>query len=607
MAILSSITVGELSVHAVDADPSISGFASTFGSLSVLYTGAASGLWLKNGAGNTAWSVIIDAQAAQTISGVKTFSVAPIFSTAPTFSSLTATRIPFAGAAGLLSDSANLIWDNTNSALTAGPIGATLTNNPISGNGNVNSFVQLNVQNLNAGTTASSDLIATADNGTDTSNFIDLGIQSSASADATFTIAGALDGYLYASNGNVAIGTASAKDIKFFTNGTLTANQRMVITSGGLVGIGGTPTTYPLEVTGKLSSTTGYILGSDMSLLPIIGNQSAITAYWGLQLVGNRQANVDYTPTATGGNNIASVLIPNQQAAAIGLLIRGQTSQSGNLLEIQNVGGTLLTSVLSTGLINAPNAIRLGTTADTTNGNVRYGGLDIEFYRDTWRNLSYPKHTFDDFYWTAVATSQPFAWASTVLNGGANTFNATNGNSFSGIVTMSTGTTANATGVAALQSGNGTNSVVAGSRSISVEWRIRAPVVSTTPFFEIRVGLQDTATLGDPTNGIYFSYIDSGVASAWQCVTRNAATSTTNTSGVNVVAGTWYRLRIEINAAGTSVGFYIDSGSGFTLVNTNTTNITVNPLRLVAKINKITSSATARTADLDFVMLNVER
>jgi hypothetical protein len=594
MPITGGVTLGEISLHQVDTDPSVSGFSSSIGSIALLYTGTVSGLWLKNAAGNTAWSALLDAKSDQTISGIKTFSVAPVFSLAPTFSTLTTGRIHFSGASGILAESASLFWDNTNfrlgigtstpstalqvsnaantsfmrvtpgwnggtgtwidlditgpsgigfggpgsnpwlayaqgggqwftdsvagdiayrnisgrllfgitsgnadmklssTGLEVGPIGASLTNNPISGNGNINSFVQLNVQNLNAGTVASSDLIATANNGTDTTNFIDMGIQSSGSADSSFTIAGALGGYLYTASSALSIGTASANDLLFFTGGTLLANEKA-----------------------RISNSTGNLILS--------------------------------------------------------------------------------------------NGIRLGATAEAINGNIRFNTLDIEMYRNTWRNITFPKHVFDDFLWTAVGTSQQFAWISTVANGGTNTFNNITGNSFSGIVTQATGITNSATGVAALQSGNGTNSIVIGALPITLEWRVRVPVVLTTPFFEIRIGLQDTASLGDPTNGIYFSYIDSGAASAWQCVTRNALTSTTSTSGVNVIAGAWYRLRIEINSAGNSVAFYIDNGSGYTLVATNTTNITLNPLRLISKINKITSSTTSRAVDLDYIFLNVER
>jgi hypothetical protein len=57
-----------------------------------------------------------------------------------------------------------------------------------------NSYVQVHVRNASSGRSASSDIVATSDNGTDTSNFIDLGINNSTYVDANWTINGPSDG-----------------------------------------------------------------------------------------------------------------------------------------------------------------------------------------------------------------------------------------------------------------------------------------------------------------------------------------------------------------------------------------------------------------------------
>lgn len=113
----------------------------------------------------------------------------------------------------------------------------TLTNPALNASGLYNTTFQLNVQNQSNGASASSDIIATADTGTDTTNYIDMGINSSAYSDAGFTITGALDGYLYVNGGHLAIGTQSNKDVIIHTNGTLAANERMRIAAAGGVTI----------------------------------------------------------------------------------------------------------------------------------------------------------------------------------------------------------------------------------------------------------------------------------------------------------------------------------------------------------------------------------
>lgn len=148
---------------------------------------------------------------------------------------------------------------NTNQLMrinSAGQFGVGATTflsagNIINAYGTNTGTIQVNSQNASNGTSASADHVATADTGTDSANFIDMGINSSTYSDAAFTIGGALTGYLYTNGGDLAIGTqTSAKIIKFHTGGTLAANERVRITDVGL-GVGSTATlTAPIQVTG---------------------------------------------------------------------------------------------------------------------------------------------------------------------------------------------------------------------------------------------------------------------------------------------------------------------------------------------------------------------
>ena len=100
--------------------------------------------------------------------------------------------------------------------------------------GDVNSFYQLNIQNANSGSSASSDFVATANNGTATTYYVDFGINGSAGGAAPFT--GANDAYLYASDSNNlhigALGSSGA--LKFYTTGgTSSPVQRLSINASG--------------------------------------------------------------------------------------------------------------------------------------------------------------------------------------------------------------------------------------------------------------------------------------------------------------------------------------------------------------------------------------
>jgi hypothetical protein len=76
------------------------------------------------------------------------------------------------------------------------------------------------------------------------------------------------------------------------------------------------------------------------------------------------------------------------------------------------------------------------------------------------------------------------------------------------------------------------------------------------------------------SNGAFFTYDEGGIANGtvasanWQCVTVNNNTRTLTTTTIPVTT-TWTKLRVEVNAAGTSVAFYVNG----TLAATHTTNI----------------------------------
>ena len=106
----------------------------------------------------------------------------------------------------------------------------TPTNANLKSAGDVNSFFQIAVQNKNAGATATGDVVVFANNGDNTSGWIDMGITSSGYNDPTYSLSGPGDGYLYVNGktsgvGALVISTYTAKDIIFSTNGGATANE----------------------------------------------------------------------------------------------------------------------------------------------------------------------------------------------------------------------------------------------------------------------------------------------------------------------------------------------------------------------------------------------
>lgn len=121
---------------------------------------------------------------------------------------------------------------------------------------NIDSYAQINFQNKSNGNNASTDFVATANNGSDTTNYIDFGINSSTYNNASYNIGGANDGYLYNNGGNLTIGTqTSGKALIFHTSGTTSSNERMRIDPNGNIGVGTTTPIATLDVRGLSNYT----------------------------------------------------------------------------------------------------------------------------------------------------------------------------------------------------------------------------------------------------------------------------------------------------------------------------------------------------------------
>jgi hypothetical protein len=93
--------------------------------------------------------------------------------------------------------------------------------------------------------------------------------------------------------------------------------------------------------------------------------------------------------------------------------------------------------------------------------------------------------------------------------------------------------------------------------------------------FRVISGFGATSGGATETDGVFITYDEGGTANGtaaspnWQCVTVANSVRTLTTTTTAVTASAWNKLRIEINAAGTSASFYVNG----TLLATHTTNI----------------------------------
>ena len=87
--------------------------------------------------------------------------------------------------------------------------------------------------------------------------------------------------------------------------------------------------------------------------------------------------------------------------------------------------------------------------------------------------------------------------------------------------------------------------------------------------YMLRMGFSVMALPNTITQGITFEYTDNENGGRWQALTEDGVAETSVDTGITVTALTYFKLEIEINAAGDSVEFFIDNVS----VATITTNI----------------------------------
>ena len=115
--------------------------------------------------------------------------------------------------------------------------------------GSIDNYLQFNIKNESTGTSATSDIVATADNGTESSNYVDLGINGSNYSGSAIQTGIANDGYLIsAANDFYLVNSSADKNLLFLTGGTGIANERMRILANGRVGMGVQDPTAPFVV-----------------------------------------------------------------------------------------------------------------------------------------------------------------------------------------------------------------------------------------------------------------------------------------------------------------------------------------------------------------------
>jgi hypothetical protein len=319
----------------------------------------------------------------------------------------TARHIPFFSSSQVLDDSSiyqvgnESVAINQNAVTSAAPEALyvwqpnTSSFNVISGKGNLDNYLQLNIQNTNQGSTASSDIVATANNGNEFSNYINMGINSE---NFSGFLGGPNDAYLFSTGSEFHIGNITpGKHLGFFVG-------------GGDVDTGNKFALYPtnqhqmtgsLDVSGsvKAFSFTGSLFGTASWA------NNAITASYALNAIsasfassglgvfsgsfsgsffGNGGGLTNIPASSVVGLNLSQISSGSVTASvdpAYGFKVNSNTTISGSTQITGSLGVTGSVSIAGTGTVlsaNVDTIVFTGSFAQsgsvTVNGNITSTG-----------------------------------------------------------------------------------------------------------------------------------------------------------------------------------------------------------------------------------------
>lgn len=300
---------------------------------------------------------------------------------------------------GLSLNAYSLAGNNTNAPATAASVQFPILGTPgyvTSGvnfaqlTQNSNNFAQLSLQNTNSGSSASSDFVATADDGSDTTHYVDFGINNSTGGSTAFTNAHA--GYIYSVDNEFDIGALGASGVvNIYTTGgaaspvlaaTFTTTQGLTLTSG-LAATFGTFTGVISTSQAGASSAPAF----SMTGAPFVGTGTTSVPLFYI----NNGATVS-SWTTTGGTFFG---------------INGPSGFGGNYIDIRtNGGGTTAFTVASTGTVTAGSFSTAGGISSTRSPGVSASAMTFSGALQTGGNgtTNFPHILLQPTGTTAVST-----------------------------------------------------------------------------------------------------------------------------------------------------------------------------------------------------------
>lgn len=277
----------------------------------------------------------------------------------------------------------------------------------------------------------------------------------------------------------------------------------------------------------------------------------------------------DSTPKATrlAGNTTATKKFLTQTGnGSISAVPGWNTIASGDLPTVpETKGGTNQTTYATGDILYASASNTLSKLAAGTNLQILRQSAGIPAWQNFYVISTEGGHRAD--FESLPTTTVPHGiFLANVSGAGAAVANIApvNASSQIGVVDLQSGTTT--TGMSRIISGS--SNYLPGGGSFTQEWVTYIPTASDgTDTYAVQWGSFDTNTIS-PTNAVGLVY-STATSPNFLTQTSDNSTRTTTTSSTAVPIATWFRITMIVNAAGTSVSWYLND----VLIGTNTTNI----------------------------------
>ena len=284
-------------------------------------------------------------------------------------------------------------------------------------NTNSNEYTQMNYQNLNGGNTASAEYVITADNGTDLSGYLDIGMASSGwdgtQSNSLGNAAMPNDGWMYVQNGtgtsggHLLLGTTSAnKKVKIVAGGAGSGNivaefSNTGLSTNNITASGNASVTGNVTVTGNVSANTfvGNLTGTASAAVDgVVTTGTYANPSWITSLAYSKLTGAPTLATvATSGsyNDLADTpTIPSAYTlpTASGSTLGGIKIGTGLSID----GSGVVTTSSAPSLVNGSNTLKLvsapttlaGANGDTA-GSIAIDGGYIYYCTRNWTGATY--------------------------------------------------------------------------------------------------------------------------------------------------------------------------------------------------------------------------